>query len=270
MRKPPIPRAVPHRPPREHWATVGACGVLALGHATRAAVDSHHVAYLSILDLLGVAAAIGVGIQIALVDDGVSRVLAAGVAALLGAASIVSVTIGFPGAAPAGFGLVPLVTLAASAYVLGASLVTHLVRRRTERGHAPARHPRRLRDRDTFEHGGSHTALCELREKRHGLEEHAEALHARLLDDGPERAREPRGDHGEHRSCGDRGAVDHAVSHAPVRPVALTPYLDSGGSPFPLVAEPAAETRTARRLSQLHREPGDVGKGVDEQAASSR
>ena len=141
MRKPPFPRAVPHRPPREHWATVGACGVLALGHATRVAVDSHHVAYLSILDLLGLAAALGVGIQIALVDDGISRVLAAGVAALLGAASIVSVTIGFPGAAPDGFGLVPLFTLAASAYVLGASIVGHVARRRTERDHASARHP---------------------------------------------------------------------------------------------------------------------------------
>jgi len=121
MRKPPIPRAVPHRPPRERWATAGACGVLALGHATRAAVDAQHVAYLSVLDTLGVAAAVGVGLQLAYVDDALSWLSAGGVAVLLGLAGLVALTAGFPGASPTRYPLLSVVTLGASVFVIAES-----------------------------------------------------------------------------------------------------------------------------------------------------
>ena len=118
MRKPPIPRAVPHRSPRERWATVGACGVLALGHATRAAVDAPHAAYLSVLDALGVAAAVFVGVQLLAIDDPLSWFSAASVAALLGASEVVALMIGLPGSSPTRFAAVSLITIAASAFVI--------------------------------------------------------------------------------------------------------------------------------------------------------
>ena len=94
MRKPPIPRAVPHRLQRERWAAVGACGVLVLGHAARAVVDAHHLAYLSVLDVLAIAAALGAGAQLVLVDDAISWYSAVGLASLVAAASFVSLTVG--------------------------------------------------------------------------------------------------------------------------------------------------------------------------------
>jgi peptidoglycan/LPS O-acetylase OafA/YrhL len=118
MRKPPIPRAVPHRRPGERWTTVGACGVLALGHATRAAVDAPHAAYLSVLDVLAVAAAIGVVLQLAFVDDELSRLSAGGVAVLLGAANIVGLTVALPGTHETRYPLLSLVMLATSAFVV--------------------------------------------------------------------------------------------------------------------------------------------------------
>jgi len=118
MRKPPIPRAVPHRSPRERWATAGACGVLALGHAARAAVDAPHAAYLSVLDSLGVAAAIGVGVQLLAIDDPLSWFSGACVAALLGLSAIVALTVGLPGSSPTRFAAVSLITIAASAFVI--------------------------------------------------------------------------------------------------------------------------------------------------------
>lgn len=118
MRKPPIPRAVPHRLQRERWAAVGACGVLALGHAARAVVDAHHLAYLTVLDVLAVAAAIGAGLQLLLVDDAISWYATAGLASLVATASLVSLTIGFPGASSTGLSGVPLILLAASACAL--------------------------------------------------------------------------------------------------------------------------------------------------------
>jgi hypothetical protein len=118
MRKPPIPRAVPHRSPRERWATAGACGVLALGHAARAAVDAPHAAYLSVLDTLGVAAAVGVAVQLLAIDDPLSWFSAACVAALLGASAIVALTVGLPGSSPTRFAAVSLITIAASAFVI--------------------------------------------------------------------------------------------------------------------------------------------------------
>ena len=121
MRKPPIPRAVPHRSPRERWATAGACGVLALGHATRAAVDAQHAAYLTVLDSLGVAAAIGVGVQLLAIDDALSWFSAACVAALLGLSSIVTLTIGFPGSSPTRYAALSIVTIAASLFVMAVS-----------------------------------------------------------------------------------------------------------------------------------------------------
>jgi len=141
MRKPPIPRAVPHRPPRERWAAAGACGVLVLGHATRAAVDSQHVAYLTVLDSVGVIAAAGVGVQLALVDDAISWYSAAGVAALLGSASIVSLTVGFPGTNPQGLSIVGLVSLVASVFVVYQAVAVLTERRRLGRDAASAGHP---------------------------------------------------------------------------------------------------------------------------------
>lgn len=121
MRKPPIPRAVPHQRPRERWATAGACGVLALGHATRAAVDAPHAAYLSVLDTLGVAAAVGVALQLTLVDDELSWLSAGGVAILLGAASVVALTVGLPGATATRYPLLSVFMLATSAFVVAES-----------------------------------------------------------------------------------------------------------------------------------------------------
>jgi hypothetical protein len=142
MRKPPIPRAVPHRSPRERWATVGACGVLVLGHAARAAVDAPNLAYLSVLEAFAAAAALGVGLQLAFVDDAIAHMSAAGVAALLAAASIVSLTVGFPGSDPDGLGrLVPLITLVASAYLLFASAAALFELREHDRERAWAVHP---------------------------------------------------------------------------------------------------------------------------------
>ena len=141
MRKPPIPRAVPHRLPRERRATAGACGVLVLGHVTRAVVDARHLPYLSVLDLLAVAAAIGVAAQIFLVDDAFARISAAALAGLLGAASIVSLTVGFPGSDADGLTALPLIMLAASAYLLGTSIVALFELRRADRARAAAGHP---------------------------------------------------------------------------------------------------------------------------------
>jgi hypothetical protein len=141
MRKPPIPRADPRRLPREHWATAGACGVLVLGHAARAVVDVRQLPYLSVLDLLAAAAAIGVGAQIFLVDDALARISAASLAALLGAASIVSLTVGFPGTETNGFAAIPLITLAASVYLLVTSIAALFELRRTNRERAASGHP---------------------------------------------------------------------------------------------------------------------------------
>ena len=141
MRKPPIPRAVPHRPLRERWAAAGACGVLAVGHATRAVVDAQHVAYLSVLDGLCGAAAIAAAVQLARVDDEISWGSAAGVAALLGTATIASLTLGFPGMGAVAFGPAATVTLAACAYVLFRSTVVLLERRRDHRVVSLLDHP---------------------------------------------------------------------------------------------------------------------------------
>ena len=141
MRKPPIPRAVPHRLQRERWAAAGACGVLAIGHAARAAVDAQHLAYLSVLDVLAIAAAIGAGLQLALVDDSISWCTAAGLAALVGAGSLVSLTVGFPGANRTGIDAVSLVVLLASAYVVLATGIRWAERRRVERDGTCESHP---------------------------------------------------------------------------------------------------------------------------------
>ena len=52
-----------------------------------------------------------------------------------------------------------------------------------DRDAEPGDHLVGLRDRDALEHRGPHTSLRELGEERHRLDEHAETLHARLLDD---------------------------------------------------------------------------------------
>ena len=144
MRKPPIPRAVPHRLQRERWAAAGACGVLALGHATRAAVDARHLAYLSVLDLLAVAATLGAGLQLTLVDDAISWYSAAGVAALVGAASLVSLTVGFPGTDPTGLGTVSLILLVVSAGVVVAASMRWADHRRNTRDGASDADPDRV------------------------------------------------------------------------------------------------------------------------------
>ena len=118
MRKPPIPRAVPHQRPNERWATAGACGVLALGHATRAAVDAPHAAYLSVLDTLAVAAAVAVVLQLVFVDDDLSWLSAGGVALLLGAASLVGLTVVLPGTRATRYPILSVVMVAASAFVV--------------------------------------------------------------------------------------------------------------------------------------------------------
>jgi len=122
MRKPPIPRAVPHQRPSERWATAGACGVLALGHATRAAVDAPHAAYLSVLDILAVAAAVGVMLQLVLVDDDLSWLSAGGVALLLGVANVVGLTVALPGTGGTRYPGLSIVMLGASVFVVVASL----------------------------------------------------------------------------------------------------------------------------------------------------
>jgi hypothetical protein len=154
MRKPPIPRAVPHRSPRELWATAGACGVLALGHAARAAVDAPHAAYLSVLDSLGVAAAVAVGAQLLAVDDPLSWFSAAGVAALLGASAIVALTVGLPGSDPTRFAAVSLITIAASAFVIVEALLA-LTRPELLRTRPRAHHAARAR-RGTARAPGAH------------------------------------------------------------------------------------------------------------------
>lgn len=143
MRKPPIPRAVPHRLQRERWAAVGACGVLALGHIARAVVDAHHLAYLSVLDVLAIAAAAGAGAQLALIDDAISWCSAAGVAALVAAASLVSLTVGFPGTNPTGLGAVPGILLVISVGVLLATADCWSERRRVARRDGSSAHPAR-------------------------------------------------------------------------------------------------------------------------------
>lgn len=142
MRKPPIPRAVPHRRPSERWATAGACGVLALGHATRAAVDAPHAAYLSVLDTLALAAAVGVAVQLACIDDELSWLSATGVAMLLGVSSVVALTVGLPGASATRYPALSVVMLAACAFVIASS--ARAVRRpalprRLRRAHPVAR-----------------------------------------------------------------------------------------------------------------------------------
>ena len=94
-----------------------ACGVLALGHATRAAVDAPHTAYLSVLDTLAVAAALGAALQLALVDDDLSWLSAGGVALLLGTLSTVGLTVALPGEATR-YPLLSVVMLGASAFVV--------------------------------------------------------------------------------------------------------------------------------------------------------
>lgn len=123
MRKPPFPRAVPHRQSRERWAAAGSCGVLAIGHAMRAAADAHHLAYLSVLDVVAIVAALGAGLQLLLVDDLISWWSAAGVATLLGAVSLVTMTVGFPGRPAAGLLAEPAISLCASGAVIVAALV---------------------------------------------------------------------------------------------------------------------------------------------------
>jgi hypothetical protein len=95
--------------------------VLALGHATRAAVDAPHAAYLSVLDVLGVAAAIGVALQLARIDDELSWLSASGVALLLGLASAVSLTVGLPGSSATRYPALSLLMLALCAFVIAES-----------------------------------------------------------------------------------------------------------------------------------------------------
>jgi hypothetical protein len=141
MRKPPIPRAVPHRLQRERWAAVGACGVLALGHAARAVVDAHHLAYLSVLDVLAIAAALGAGAQLVLVDDAISWYSAVGLASLVAAASLVSLTVGFPGASSTRLNGIPLMLLLASACVLVTAGFRWVEQHRVTRDEVYAAHP---------------------------------------------------------------------------------------------------------------------------------
>jgi hypothetical protein len=128
MRKPPIPRAVPHRRPSERWLTAGACGVLALGHATRAAVDAPHAAYLAVLDTLGLAAAVAVAVQLWYIDDELSWLSAIGVSILLGVSSVVALTVGLPGATTR-YPALSVLMLAACASVISQAV---LVLRRPE------------------------------------------------------------------------------------------------------------------------------------------
>jgi hypothetical protein len=139
MRKPPIPRAVPHRLQRERWAAAGACGVLAIGHTARVAVDAHHLAYLSVLDVVAIFASVGAGMQLALIDDDISWGTASGVAILAAAGSLVSLTVGFPGTDPAGIGVVSVIVLAASVCLLAAAGIRWAEARRAAR--ATPTHP---------------------------------------------------------------------------------------------------------------------------------
>ncbi len=129
MRKPPIPRAVPHRRPSERWLTAGACGVLAFGHATRAAVDAPHAAYLAVLDTLGLAAAVAVAVQLWYIDDELSWLSAIGVSILLGVSSVVALTVGLPGATTTRYPALFVLMLAACAFVISQAV---LVLRRPE------------------------------------------------------------------------------------------------------------------------------------------
>ena len=191
MRKPPIPRAVPHRLQRERWAAAGACGVLAIGHTARVAVDAHHLAYLSVLDVAAIVASIGAGVQLAL--DRRRH--------LLGHRR---------GRRGPGRGRV--------SRLADRRLPRHRSRRgrrrvgdragrerccsslpacagprlATRRVQPPPRTRLSLRDGNALEHRRPHAALSQLGEERNGLDEHAETLHARLLDDGPDRTRQAR------------------------------------------------------------------------------
>jgi len=136
MRKPPIPRAVPHQRPSERWLTAGACGVLALGHATRAAVDAPHAAYLSVLDTLGLAAAVAVAVQLWYIDDELSWLSAIGVSILLGLSSVVALTVGLPGANTTRYPALSVLMLATAVFVISRAA---LVLRRPE---LPRRRPR--------------------------------------------------------------------------------------------------------------------------------
>ena len=172
MRKPPIPRAVPHRLPRERWATAGACGVLALGHATRAAVDAHHARLPRRSSTsVGVVAAVGVRLP--------ARARRRRDLVVLRGRSRRAPRIGVDRVAHRRLprhqpvrarASVPLLTLGQR--VRGVLSVTGVrasdaaaTRRRRRAGH-----PSALRDRDTFEHRRPHTALRELGEERHRLE----------------------------------------------------------------------------------------------------
>ena len=141
MRKPPIPRAVPHRLQRERWAAAGACGVLAIGHTARVAVDAQHLAYLSVLDVVAIFACVGAGVQLTLIDDDISWGTAAGVAVLAAAGSLVSLTVGFPGTSPTGIGVVSVVILAASACVLLAVALRWAGAQRSARAGISETHP---------------------------------------------------------------------------------------------------------------------------------
>jgi hypothetical protein len=125
--------------------TVGACGVLALGHVTRAAVDVPHAAYLSVLDVLAVAAALGVALQLLVVDDDLSWLAAGGTALLLGAANIVGLTVALPGTNETRYPLLSFVMLAASAFVVVEVLraLRRPGRLRTQRPALPAARARR-------------------------------------------------------------------------------------------------------------------------------
>ena len=70
------------------------------------------------LDTLGVAAAVGVAVQLLAIDDLLSWFSAACVAALLGASAIVALTVGLPGSSPTRFATVSMITIAASAFVI--------------------------------------------------------------------------------------------------------------------------------------------------------
>ena len=73
-----------------------------------------------------------------------------------------------------------------------------------------------IRDRYPFEHRSAHTPLRELGKERHRLQEHAETMHARLLDDGADHSGQARRHDGQRRTGRDRRAIDDAVRDAPV------------------------------------------------------
>ncbi len=97
MRKPPVPRAVPHRGSYGRLVAIGACGVLAAVHATRAVIEVGDVAYVAVLLTLGAAGAAAAAIQLSIVDDAISWACTAAVATVLGGSNVVALVAGLPG-----------------------------------------------------------------------------------------------------------------------------------------------------------------------------